>query len=50
LADEPASRDELTRRLSREAAQLSVELLELELDGRIAEDRDGRLRIADPGE
>lgn len=49
LADEPASRDELTRRLGREIAQLSVELLELELDGRIEEDRDGRLRVVDPG-
>ena len=49
LADEPASRDELTRRLGREIAQLSVELLELELDGRIEEDRDGRLRVTNPG-
>jgi DNA processing protein len=50
LADQPASRDELTRRLGREVAQLSVDLLELELDGRIEEDRDGRLRVVDPGE
>jgi DNA processing protein len=49
LTNEPASRDELTRRLGREIAQLSVELLELELDGRIEEDRDGRLRVVDPG-
>jgi predicted Rossmann fold nucleotide-binding protein DprA/Smf involved in DNA uptake len=50
LADAPASRDELTRRLGRETAQLSIELLELELDGRIEEDRDGRLRVVRPGE
>jgi DNA processing protein len=48
LSDEPASRDELTRRLGREIAQLSVGLLELELDGRIEEDRDGRLRVVGP--
>ncbi len=48
LADAPASRDELARRLGREIAQLSVDLFELELEGRIEEDRDGRLRIAAP--
>jgi DNA processing protein len=50
LVDEPASRDELTRRLGREIAQLSVELLELELEGRVEEDRDGRLRVVGTGE
>jgi DNA processing protein len=47
LADEPASRDELGRRLGREPAQLALELVEFELAGRVVEDRDGRLRIVD---
>ena len=45
LADAPASRDELARRLGREPAEFALELLELELANRIAEDRDGRLQI-----
>jgi DNA processing protein len=45
LAAEPASRDELSRRLQREPEQLALELLELELDGVIDEDRDGRFRV-----
>jgi DNA processing protein len=47
LADEPASRDELSRRLGREPAQLALELVELELAGCVKGDRDGRLRIVD---
>jgi DNA processing protein len=45
LSDAPASRDELARRLGRPPAALALALLELELDGRVAEDRDGRLRV-----
>ena len=45
LADAPASRDELARRLGREPAEFALELVELELANRIAEDRDGRLQI-----
>jgi len=45
LADAPASRDELARRLGRAPAELSLELVELELANRIGEDRDGRLKI-----
>jgi DNA processing protein len=45
LQREPASRDELARRLSRAPERLEIHLLELELAGAIAEDRDGRLRV-----
>jgi DNA processing protein len=45
LADAPASRDELARRLGREPAEFTLELVELELANRIVEDRDGRLKI-----
>jgi DNA processing protein len=48
LSDSPATRDELIRRLGRAPAQLALELLELELEGRVAEDRDGRLRVVSP--
>jgi predicted Rossmann fold nucleotide-binding protein DprA/Smf involved in DNA uptake len=46
LADAPASRDELARRLGREPAEFALELVELEFANRIGEDRDGRLKIA----
>jgi len=46
LVDAPASRDELARRLGREPAEFALELVELEFANRIAEDRDGRLKIA----
>lgn len=45
LEREPASRDDLVHVLSRAPGELALELLELELDGRIAEDRDGRWRV-----
>jgi predicted Rossmann fold nucleotide-binding protein DprA/Smf involved in DNA uptake len=45
LADAPASRDELARRLGRVPAEFALELVELELANRISEDRDGRLKI-----
>jgi DNA processing protein len=41
----PATRDELARRLDAAPEALSLALLELELAGAIAEDRDGRLCI-----
>jgi DNA processing protein len=50
LLEEPLSRDELGRRLGRGPSALAVDLLELELAGRIVEDRDGRLRAVTPGE
>lgn len=45
LAVAPATRDELARRLGVAPAALALALLELELAGAVAEDRDGRLRI-----
>ena len=45
LAREPASRDTLERRLALPPRELAAALLELELCGRIVEDRDGRLRV-----
>jgi DNA processing protein len=44
----PAHRDELARLLSREPQQLALEILELELAGRIREERDGRFRVVSP--
>jgi DNA processing protein len=41
----PAHRDELARRLARTPQDLALDLLELELAGRIHEERDGRLRV-----
>ncbi len=45
LLREPSTRDQLARRLERAPEQLAVDLLELEMEGRVAEDRDGRLRV-----
>lgn len=45
LAHSPATRDELARRLAAEPSEFALALLELELSGWVAEDRDGRLRI-----
>lgn len=44
----PAHRDELARRLGRAPRDLALEILELELVGRIREERDGRLRVVSP--
>ena len=44
LRREPASRDALSRRLRVEPQALAAPLLELELAGRVVEDRDGRIR------
>jgi DNA processing protein len=48
LEHAPAGRDELASRLSRPPQELALEILELELAGRIREERDGRLRIVSP--
>jgi DNA processing protein len=48
LRREPQSRDALAERLARSPAALAAPLLALELAGRIAEDRDGRLRPLPP--
>ncbi len=45
LRKEPLARDALAARLARPPAELSASLLELELQGRVREDRDGRLRV-----
>lgn len=45
LAPAPATRDELARRLGVAPSDLALPLLELELAGEVAEDRDGRLRV-----
>jgi DNA processing protein len=44
LLREPVSREELVRKLARAPERLEIHLLELELAGWIAQDRDGRLR------
>jgi DNA processing protein len=45
LLHEPSTRDQLARRLERAPEQLAFDLLELEMEGSVAEDRDGRLRV-----
>jgi DNA processing protein len=45
LHDQPATRDELGQRLACPPQALALELLELEMEGRIREDRDGRFRV-----
>jgi len=45
LEFEPATRDELGQRLALAPEQLALDLLELELAGRVVEDRDGRWRL-----
>jgi DNA processing protein len=45
LLHEPSTRDQLARRLERAPEQLAFDLLELEMEGLVAEDRDGRLRV-----
>jgi DNA processing protein len=45
LRREPLSRDALAQRLHRSPAELAAPLLELELAGRVREDRDGKLRV-----
>jgi DNA processing protein len=48
LRREPLARDALAERLARTPAELAAPLLELELAGRVREDRDGSLRVV-PG-
>ncbi|MDJ0851082.1 MAG: DNA-processing protein DprA [Myxococcota bacterium] len=48
LLERPCTRDELARRLERSPAELALDLLDLELGGALAEDRDGRLRVVAP--
>ena len=45
LAAWPESRDALALRLGLSAQSLAAHLLELELEGRVVTDRDGRLRV-----
>jgi DNA processing protein len=45
LERQPASKDELARALGRKPQELAPDLLELELDARVALDRDGRWRV-----
>ncbi len=46
LAESPGSREELGERLGRAPEQIALALVELQLEGRVAEDRDGRFRRA----
>ena len=48
LRDAPRSRDALCRLLALSPGELAPQLLELELAGRVREDRDGRLRLISP--
>ncbi|MFQ5418410.1 MAG: DNA-processing protein DprA [Myxococcota bacterium] len=48
LAREPGTRDELSRRLTRRPEQLALDLLELELAGRIVREADGRWHCQTP--
>jgi len=48
LRRERLTRDALARRLARSPAELAAPLLELELAGRVREDRDGSLRVVSP--
>ncbi len=45
LVREPSTRDQLARRLDLAPEQLALDLLELEMEGHVTEDRDGRLRV-----
>jgi DNA processing protein len=45
LLERPRTRDDLARCLSLAPGALAARLLPLELEGRVAEDRDGRLRV-----
>jgi DNA processing protein len=48
LRDTPMTRDQLARRLDLSPSALALDLIWLELDGRVAEERDGRLRAIAP--
>jgi DNA processing protein len=49
LADQPQTRDELDRSLAQPPAAIALALLELEMEGLVAQGRDGRLRAVSPG-
>jgi DNA processing protein len=48
LRDTPMTRDQLAQKLERSLSDLALDLIRLELDGRVAEERDGRLRAVAP--
>lgn len=48
LRDTPMTRDQLARRLDLSLSALALDLVRLELDGRVVEERDGRLRTIAP--
>jgi len=48
LEREPLAADDLARRLGQPAAVLAGQLVRLELEGRVAQDRDGRLQLVSP--
>jgi DNA processing protein len=48
LRDTPMTRDQLARRLELPPSALALDLVRLELEGRVVEDRDGRLRAIAP--
>jgi DNA processing protein len=48
LRDTPVTRDQLAQRLGLSVSALALDLIRLELDGRVAEERDGRLRAIAP--
>jgi len=48
LRDTPMTRDQLAQRLDLSLSALVLDLVRLELDGRVAEERDGRLRVIAP--
>ena len=48
LRDSPMTRDQLALKLGLSVSALALDLIRLELDGRVAEERDGRLRAIAP--
>jgi len=48
LQDTPMTRDQLAQRLGISVSALALDLIRLELDWRVAEERDGRLRVISP--
>src|SRR4030095_2488474 len=49
LRDEPSTRDELAARLGWSVARVAQELVVVELEGVVAEERDGRFRVVGGG-
>ena len=48
LHDTPMTRDQLARELGLSASGLALDLIQLEIDGCVVEERDGRLRAIAP--